>query len=116
MAGNTRRQFNAAFVGGSVLLWLTGCGGDYDYTEDLDGNVRISSNHGHLLVIPPEDVAAGLPKSYDIRGESEDHSHTIDFNAEHFRRIKEGQVVSVGCNPADNGDGHVHSVTANPVA
>jgi hypothetical protein len=114
MAGITRKQFSAALMGGGVMVWLTGCGGDYDPREELDGNVRISSNHGHELFIPQEDVDAGLGKLYDIRGDADDHTHTVFFNAEHFRRIKEGQVVSVGSEPADNGDGHLHSVTANP--
>lgn len=126
MAGITRKQFSAALVGGSVLLWLSGCGGDPDDDlEELDGNVRISSNHGHSLVIPAEDLNSVIAKIYDIRGAAADHTHEVIVNADQFRRIKEGQVVAVGSGPAINGvdadgnpvivDSHTHTVTANPV-
>lgn len=126
MAGITRRQFSAALVGGSVMLWLGGCGGDPDEElEELDGNVRISSNHGHSLVIPAEDLNSIVAKIYDIRGTSADHTHEVVITADQFRRIKEGQVVAVGSDPATNGevddkgnliivDSHTHTITANP--
>lgn len=127
MAEIGRRQFSAALVGGSVMLWLSGCGGDPDEElEELDGNVRISSNHGHLLVIPAEDLNSLVAKVYDIRGTSADHTHEVLVNPDQFRRIKEGQVVAVGSDPANNGaldengnlifvDSHTHTITANPV-
>jgi hypothetical protein len=125
MAGITRKQFSAALVGGTVLLWLGGCGGDPDEElEELDGNVRISSNHGHSLVIPAEDLDSVLAKTYDIRGTAGDHTHSVTVSPDQFRRIKEGQVVAVGTDTANNGigadgklivvDGHTHTITANP--
>jgi len=115
MAGITRKQFSAALVGGSVMLWLSGCGGDPDEElEELDGNVRISSNHGHSLEIPADDLNSLVAKVYDIRGTAVDHTHTVTINADQFRRIKEGQIVAIGSSPADNGDGHTHTITANP--
>lgn len=125
MAGITRKQFSAALVGGGVLLWLSGCGGDPDEElEELDGNVRISSNHGHSLVIPTEDLNSVVAKTYDIRGTAVDHTHEVTINPDQFRRIKEGQVVAVGSGPANNGvdaegklilvDSHTHTITANP--
>ena len=125
MAGFTRKQFSAALVGGSVLLWLSGCGGDPDEeSEELDGNVRISSNHGHSLVIPADDLNSIVAKVYDIRGTAVDHTHEVVVTADQFRRIKEGQVVAVGSGPANDGvdadgklivvDSHTHTVTANP--
>jgi len=126
MAGITRKQFSAALVGGSVMLWLSGCGGDPDEElEELDGNVRISSNHGHSLVIPAADLDSVIAKTYDIRGSAVDHTHSVVIVPDQFRRIKEGQVVAVGSDAANNGvdadgklilvDGHTHTVTANPV-
>lgn len=121
-----RRQFSAALVGGSVMLWLGGCGGDPDEgLEELDGNVRISSNHGHVLEIPAEDLNSIVAKFYDIRGASSDHTHQVLVTADQFRRIKEGQVVAFGTDPANNGelddqgnliivDRHTHTITANP--
>ena len=127
MAETGRRQFCAALVGGSVVLWLSGCGGDPDEElEELDGNVRISSNHGHVLVIPAEDLNSLVAKVYDIRGTSKDHTHEVLVGADQFRRIKEGQVVAVGSDLANDGtrddqgnliftDSHTHTITANPV-
>lgn len=115
MAENKRRQFFAALVGGSVVVWLSGCGGDPDNDRDvLDGSVRISSNHGHQLDIPAADLNSTIFKDYDIRGTA-DHSHTVRIDPDEFQRIKEGQVVAIGSSLADNGDGHSHSITANPV-
>ncbi len=131
MAGITRKQFSAALVGGSVMLWLSGCGGDPDEElEELDGNVRISSNHGHSLEIPAEDLNSPITKFYDIRGASADHTHVVGVTADQFRRIKEGQVVAIGSSAANDGsvvvvlvtdlaklvivDSHTHTVTANP--
>lgn len=132
MAGITRKQFSAALVGGSVMLWLSGCGGDPDEElEELDGNVRISSNHGHSLVIPAEDLDSLVAKFYDIRGDAADHTHVVRVEPDQFRRIKEGQVVAMGSGAANDGsvvvvnlddlvklviiDSHTHTVTANPV-
>jgi hypothetical protein len=126
MAGITRKQFSATLVGGSVMLWLSGCGGDPDEDlEELDGNVRISSNHGHLLVIPAEDLNSVVAKTYDIRGTAVDHTHEVTINPDQFRRIKEGQVVALGSGPGTNGvdangkpiviDTRTHTITANPV-
>lgn len=131
MAGITRKQFSAALVGGSVMLWLGGCGGDPDEElEELDGNVRISSNHGHSLVIPAEDLNSVVTKFYDIRGTADDHTHVVSVDADQFRRIKEGQVVAIGSSAANDGsvvvvlvtdlaklvivDSHTHTITANP--
>ena len=126
MAGITRKQFTAALVGGSVMLWLSGCGGDPDEElEELDGNVRISSNHGHTLEIPAEDLNSLIAKVYDIRGTAEDHTHEVVVTADQFRRIKEGQVVALGSDQANDGsrddndnlifvDSHTHTITANP--
>jgi hypothetical protein len=75
---------------------------------------RISSNHGHSLIIPVEDLNSLIAKVYDIRGTSPDHTHTVLVNADQFRRIKEGQVVAIGTSLADVGDQHSHTVTANP--
>lgn len=126
MAGITRKQFSTTLVGGSVMLWLGGCGGDPDENlEALDGNVRISSNHGHALEIPAEDLNSPIAKIYDIRGNAGDHTHEVLVTADQFRRMKEGQVVAVGSDPANDGsrddndnlifiDSHTHTITANP--
>jgi hypothetical protein len=36
----------------------------------------IGGNHGHVLTVSKEDVAAGVQKTYDIRG-SADHTHQV---------------------------------------
>ena len=70
-------------------------------------NTSISANHGHAAVIPAADVAAGVMKTYDIKGASS-HPHTITVTAAMFAMLKAGTMVVV---PSSNDAGHTHNVT-----
>lgn len=74
-------------------------------------NVSISANHGHVLTVSKEDVAAGTQKSYDIEGSS-GHSHTVTLTATHFASLASNQQVIVTSTPQDGG-GHTHNVTVS---
>lgn len=70
-------------------------------------NATISANHGHTAVVPAADVAAGVEKTYNIKGGSA-HPHTIVVTAAMFTMLKAGQMATV---TSSNDAGHTHNVT-----
>ena len=70
-------------------------------------NATISANHGHTAMIPAADVAAGIMKTYDIKGGSA-HPHTITVTAAMFAMLKAGTMVVV---TSSNDAGHTHNVS-----
>jgi hypothetical protein len=69
-------------------------------------DVTIGENHGHVLVVTKDDVAAGAPKTYHIRGSS-DHDHTVDLSADHFASLQaDHAIMTISSDDAD----HTHSI------
>jgi hypothetical protein len=108
--GITRRDF-AALGGITVLVTLTGCGGDDD-----EGDFLIGGNHAngpHRLFLPASDLAADLasqqPKVYQIAGDAQ-HNHSVAFSAEQLQQLKNGQRIESISSP-DETDLHIHQVT-----
>jgi hypothetical protein len=66
----------------------------------------IGSNHGHVLVISPADLDAGVEKSYNIKGSSA-HAHTVVITASMFATLKANRSVQT----MSTNDGHMHAVT-----
>jgi hypothetical protein len=54
--------------------------------------VSISTNHGHILAVSKEDVAAGVDKSYDIHG-SANHTHTVTVTADKFAALAANNAI-----------------------
>jgi hypothetical protein len=54
--------------------------------------VEISANHGHQLTVSKEDVAAGVSKTYNIKGKA-DHSHTVTLTASDFASLAENMQI-----------------------
>lgn len=52
----------------------------------------IGRNHGHELVVATEDVIAGTPRTYALKGKA-DHPHSIEVTVEEFRALGQGEVV-----------------------
>ena len=46
----------------------------------------------HQLVVPREDVTAGVPRSYHIQG-GRNHEHVVTISAEEFAVLKQGQSL-----------------------
>ncbi|HEY5938574.1 MAG TPA: hypothetical protein VIU61_28175 [Kofleriaceae bacterium] len=69
----------------------------------------IGGNHGHSFVVPPADVAAGVEKSYNIKGGSA-HPHTVVVTAAMFADLKMNKVVTA--NSSEDAD-HIHTVTVS---
>jgi hypothetical protein len=54
--------------------------------------VTIGSNHGHVLVVTKDEVAAGAAKTYHIQGTS-DHDHTVTVRADDFAQLQQDQAI-----------------------
>jgi hypothetical protein len=67
----------------------------------------ISVNHGHVLVVTREDVAAGEDRTYSLRGVAL-HDHTVTLTAADFATLAAGGTVG----PLTSSfSGHAHEVT-----
>jgi hypothetical protein len=66
----------------------------------------ISGNHGHVLMVTKEDVAAAVEKAYDIRGSSP-HGHTVTVSHEMFQQLTDNHAVMV---TSSVNDGHSHDI------
>lgn len=115
---STRREFLASvsLFGASlfVLRGLVACGvpeGELiDRSEDrltTCGPAVISANHGHTLVVPPEDVTAGETKTYSIKGASS-HDHKVTITAAQFAELAAGATLDLASTTAGT---HAHTVT-----
>ena len=108
----TRREWLAALGAGALLA---ACGGDDTVTVDaaMVGNcnangttIRISANHGHVLVVSMDDVMAGTDKTYDIMGTSA-HTHSVTVTAAQFAMLQSNQQITTTSTVASS---HSHSI------
>jgi hypothetical protein len=67
------------------------------------------SGDGHTLSVSREDVTAGVPKSYDVRG-SATHTHTVTLTAEDFDSLKRDETIQTRTTVTL---GHTHLVTVS---
>jgi hypothetical protein len=68
--------------------------------------VSIGTNHGHVLVVSKQDVVAGLPKLYHIRGTSS-HDHTVACTAEMFAQLAQDHAIE---SSSSFDDDHAHMI------
>lgn len=72
---------------------------------------HLPSGGDHQLVVPGEDVVAGVEKTYDIRGDNVGHTHTVTLVPADFASLLRGDPVSVtSSNNGPVGIGHDHLV------
>ncbi len=131
-----RREFFSRFVFGSAVIlsaasWLGACGpgqapapgpgsdGDVPGIPAEPANnpgeglcfqngakARVDGNHGHELVIPKEDIAAGTQKTYSIQGTA-DHDHRVTVTSMDFSNLQgDGYAAEFS---SDTG-GHTHKL------
>ncbi len=97
----TRKQFlrsaleiSAAALG---LTMLHACSNTYGSSTGssppANGNclqngttTTIAANHGHVLVVSKDDVAAATDKTYDIRGTAT-HTHSVTITSDMFDQL-----------------------------
>jgi hypothetical protein len=71
------------------------------------GPAVIGHNHGHALQVSPEDVAAGVDKTYSIKGAAM-HDHQVTVTAAQFATLAAGGAVTI---QSTTTVGHSHPVT-----
>lgn len=74
---------------------------------DNGTNVTIGGNHGHVLAVSKDDVAAGVDKTYDITGASA-HMHSVTVTAADFALLAANTAVMV---TSTSGAQHTHTCT-----
>jgi hypothetical protein len=118
MSTLTRKEFFGMLFGVAGIATLAAaCGGDDGGSADAAGSlgncvqngtsVTIASNHGHVLTVSKEDVAAAADKTYDIMG-SATHTHSVTVTAANFATLKNNQSINV---TSTTGAAHTHNVT-----
>ena len=72
---------------------------------------HLPSGGDHRLVVPPEDVLAGVTQTYDIRGDNVGHTHSVTLTDVDFASLRRGEPVTVvSSNNETVGSGHTHVV------
>jgi len=74
---------------------------------ECDVGATIDGNHGHVVTIPPADVAAGTERTYMIQGTSR-HPHSITVSAAQFAMLAGGASVELS---STTNAGHSHAIT-----
>jgi hypothetical protein len=69
--------------------------------------IDIDSNHGHVLIVSAADVAAGIAKSYNIKGTS-GHAHTVTITAAMFATLKATGTLMTS---STENSFHTHDIT-----
>lgn len=114
-----RSIIRSALIG--ALLVASACSDSPAETESstcttVGPVVEILDNHlpsggDHALVVPPEDVAAGVERTYDIRGDNVGHTHLVTLTVDHFASLRRSVPISVvSTNNGPVGIGHDHSI------
>lgn len=65
---------------------------------------KVGTNHGHVFVVSPADVTAGVEKTYDLSGTA-GHAHAVTLGADVWKRLKAGEIVRM---PSTKEGGHIH--------
>ncbi len=119
------------FLKNSILtlgaLWAygaTGCSGSDSNAYDEPGSggssgstgagsgtcaASIDANHGHSLVVTPDDVTQAADKTYDIQG-SAVHTHSVTITAADFANLAQGQSLVVTSTETSL---HSHTITVS---
>jgi hypothetical protein len=71
-------------------------------------DATVATNHGHVLVVTKEDVAAGVVKSYDIHGTA-DHTHTVVVTAAMFGQLAANNAIMTTSTLSDSPTFGTHS-------
>jgi hypothetical protein len=101
----TRKEFLLLLAGTAAAA----CGGSSTPPNCAQNGTQsdISANHGHSLTVSKADIAAGVDKTYDIRGGAS-HSHLVTLTAADFAKLAGNNGAS---EQSTVDDSHSHTVT-----
>jgi hypothetical protein len=121
----TRRELlsSAALFGASLFFAkaISACsaGGHSEEGTAASGDALVTCdppvigmNHGHVLVVPMEDVTSGATKTYSIKGTAL-HDHAVTLTFEHFATLAAGGTVSTVSSRTGT---HSHPITVTCAA
>jgi hypothetical protein len=73
--------------------------------------VSISANHGHTMVVPKEDVSAGVEKTYELtEASTNSHIHMVTLTSSDFNTLKTNFLIK---ETSTSDDSHTHVVTVS---
>lgn len=104
----TRKEFLVLVVGGAAAA---ACGGSDTSGDCLKNgsNSTISQNTGHSLIVTQADIAAGVAKTYDIRGTDASHTHSVTLSAADMQALAKNQHVAA-TSSTDGTPPHNHGI------
>ena len=109
----TRRELLASLGVVAAGAALAACGddggGSIDAAVSCDDNGTtsvITQNHGHVLVVTQEDIAAGVDKTYDIMGTAL-HTHSVTITAAQFAMLAQNMSATTTSSVATS---HSHGI------
>ena len=112
----TRKHFLQLALAAGGAAAAAACGGAMTPQQPVGGNclangttTSIGANHGHVLAVPKEDVAAGVQKTYDIRGAA-DHSHQVTLTAADMAALRQNAAIG---ETSTSGLAHSHSISVS---
>ena len=92
----TRKEFLTLVIGSAAAA---ACGGSS--APGPSGNCAangsastIAQNTGHSLIVTKADIAAGVEKTYDIRGTDTSHTHSVTLTAADMLALQKNMQVN----------------------
>ena len=108
----SRKDFLWLLVGGAAAACGSSAPGPSGNCAANGSNSIISQNTGHMLIVTKADIAAGVDKTYDIRGTDTTHTHSVTLTAADMMALQKNlqatETSTVGA--ALGGSPHTHSI------
>jgi hypothetical protein len=108
----SRKEFLWLLVGGAAAACGGSAPGPSGNCAANGSNSIISQNTGHLLIVTKADIAAGVDKTYDIRGTDTTHTHSVTLTAADMMALQKNlQATETSTvSAAPSGAPHSHSI------
>ncbi len=107
----TRKEFITLIIGSAAAAACGGSSSGRSGNCAANGsNSTISENTGHSLIVTKADIAAGVAKTYDIRGTDTSHTHSVTLTADDMLALQKNlqalETTTVGGTAP-----HTHQIT-----
>lgn len=109
----TRKEFLTLVIGGVAVSACGGSSSPAGPSGDCAANgssSTISQNTGHSLIVSKADIAAGVDKTYDIRGTDTSHTHSVTLTAADMQALQKNMQVDETSTAASAGPAHSHAI------
>ena len=75
-------------------------------------SIEVVHTPNHTLIVPKEDVAAGVAKTYTLSDNGSGHTHEVTLGVQDFLNLQQNKGIS---EVSTQNASHTHSVTVNCV-